>query len=73
MHPIINLPHLFLFHHMDVQLYHDIVAYNSDVCRGKVVYECFAAVAEGVGTELEDCVVRVEVQGFTDHDIEIAV
>jgi len=73
MHPIINLPHLILFQHMDVQLYHDIVAHNSDVGGGEVVYECFAAVAERMGTELEDCVVRVEVQGFADHDVEVAV
>jgi hypothetical protein len=73
MHPIINLPHLILFHHMDVQLYHEILAYNSDVCCGEVVYECFATVAKRMGTELEDRVVRVQVQRFADHDIEIAV
>jgi hypothetical protein len=58
---------------MDVQLYHDILAYNSDVCCGEVVYESFTTVAERMGTELEDRVVRVEVEGFADHDIEIAV
>ena len=57
---------------MDIHLDDDILADHSDVGCGKVVYKRFATVPESVGTKLKDCVVGVEVEGFADHDVEVA-
>ena len=58
---------------MDIDLDSDILAHDRYVRSRIGVSESFASVAKTTGTELEDRLVGVKVEGFGNHDVEVAV
>jgi hypothetical protein len=58
---------------VNINLENPIFKLHSDVGRPHGIDESFAAVSKGVGTELENCVMGVEVEGSGDENVKVAV
>jgi hypothetical protein len=73
MHPKINIPHLLLLNDVYIRLENSAFKLHSNVGRPRRIDKSFATESKGVGAELENCVMGVEVEGPGDEYIKVAV